>query len=46
MVRTISDQGEDSDSSEEEFTHDRIMDEDVEYRSTCKYFENRKLEDT
>lgn len=48
LVRTISAEDGDSDEDEDEFTHDRLMDEDVEYNSTCNYsnFESRKLEGT
>ena len=44
MIRSISAQDDNSDSKEEDFTHDRLMDEDVEFRSTCTYFEEEELE--
>ena len=39
LVRTISSSNE---SSDEEFTHDQLMDEDVEFRrATCDYVEDQ-----
>jgi hypothetical protein len=38
LVRTISSQNE---SSDEDLTHDQLMDEDVEFRAICDYVENR-----
>ena len=45
LVRTISLSNE---SSDEEFTHDQLMDEDIEFRrATCDYVEDRNCpEDT
>ena len=38
LVRSISSPNE---SSDEEFTHDQLMDEDVEFRTTCDYVEEQ-----
>ena len=38
LVRTITSLNE---SSDEDFTHDQLMDEDVEFRATCDYVEGR-----
>ena len=44
LVRTISSPNE---SSDEDFTHDQLMDEDVEFRAVCDYVEDRDYpEDT
>ena len=42
LLWTISSQNEKSDSSEEEFTHDRLMDEDVD-NIECRQLENTQL---
>ena len=46
LVRTIGTQDEDSDSSEEEFTHDQLMRMLSIEVATRKYFEKWKLEGT
>ena len=38
LVRSISSPNE---SSDEDFTHDQLMDEDVEFRTTCDYVEEQ-----
>ena len=37
FVRSISSLNENSESSDEDFTHDQLMDEDVEFKPTCEY---------
>ena len=43
LVRSISSPNE---SSDEEFTHDLLMDEDVEFRVTCDYVEEQNYPDS
>ena len=45
IIQIVSAKVERSDSNGEEFTHDRLVDEDVEYRSTSNYFEEKMLPD-
>ena len=45
IMQIITSRIEKSDSNGEEFAHDRLVDEDVEYRSTYDYFEEEMLPD-